>query len=119
MNIFWGHILEVDIVNLCAVLDILSHPGGCDNIVHQERRVPFQLNAIAGGIRALSLGVHLLDLLDDFKETGSAGDAVGLEGWGDGQTDGLFGTAQIGNYQVGSQGVQTPLNHLDTGKERF
>ena len=64
-----------------------------------------------------ALRVDLLHLLHDLEEPGAAGDAVSLQGRGDGKADGLFRPALIRDDQVRGQGIQFPADALHGGVE--
>ena len=80
MDVLWGDVFEVDIVDLGADLDILCHPGRCYDIVNSQSRVRFQIHGIcafacklSSGSMALPLRIDFSDPLYHFKKTGSAG----------------------------------------------
>ena len=66
---------------------------------------------------AKTLGVDFLDTLNDLEQTGTAAQAVGLERGRDGQADGLFGAAFVGDDQIGGQRIEAALYALRRGVE--
>ena len=60
---------------------------------------------VADGV-AEPLCVDLFNLLYDFKEPRSAGNAVGFEGRGDRQTDGFLCPRSVCHDQVGGQWIK-------------
>ena len=62
MGIYWGHILEIDAVNLGGHLQITLHPGRGND----------EVNLLAGQV------LDLPQALLDFKQPGPARNSVGL-----------------------------------------
>ena len=102
--------------------DIVGHPGRGNDVVQLHGRVLPHIRVVPGGAgeppaRGLPLppGIDLLDLLHHLKEPGPAGNAVGFQGGGHGQADGLVRAALVRHHQVGGHGVQPPLHTLHRG----
>ena len=66
-----------------------------------------------GGMKPL--GVDLLDALHHFKQPGTAGDLISLEGGRHRKADGFFGTGRIRHYQISGQRVQMAVGTLHGG----
>ena len=103
MGIYWGHILEIDAVNLGRHVQIALHPGRGND----------EVDLLAG--QCFDFPQALLD----FKQPRPAGDAPGFQGGRHGETDGLFRAAQVRHYKVGGEGIEAPLNTFDAGVKRF
>ncbi|ALP93509.1 hypothetical protein IB211_01116c [Intestinimonas butyriciproducens] len=65
------------------------------------------------------LGIDLAYLLDNFEKTGPPRYPIGFQRRLYRQTNGLLRPAPIRYHQIGGQGVESPLQTLDTGIETF
>ena len=63
----------------------------------------------------LPLGIDLPHPLHHLEQPGPTGNAIGFQGWGDRQADGLFRAALVRHHQVGGHSVQVPLHALHGG----
>ena len=116
------HIFQIDAVDLGAPVDIVGHPGRGHNVVQGQSGILLNLRIapggagelVAGGV-PLPPGVHLRHLLDHLKEPGAAPNAVGFQGGGDSQADGLVCAALVCHHQVSGHGIQSPLHALYAG----
>ena len=59
------------------------------------------------------------DLLDDFKQAGTAGDPVSLETGRDGQADGFFCPGRVSHNKVNGKRVKTTVRTLHGSVETF
>ena len=97
----------------------MGHLGRRDDVVQRPIRVVGQLPRVAafagkgavGGVQAAH-SIDLPHLLDDLKQPGAAGDAVGFQCRGHRQADGLFGAGGVRHNEVGLQRVQPALHTL-------
>ena len=115
-------VFQVDAVDFGAPVDVVGHPGRGHQVIQRQGGVAPHLWVVPGGAgeppaRGLPLPpeVDLLDLLHHLKEPRPAGDAVGFEGGGHGQADGLVRPPFVRHHQVGGHGVQPPLHALYRG----
>ena len=104
----------------------MRHAGPCHNVVQFQRWVSVQLPGIPAlscelpsGSSAAPQGIHLLHLLDDLKQPGPSGYAVGFQGRGDGETDGLVCPAVVRHNQMRAQRIQPPVYAFHGGIEAF
>ena len=119
MNVLRRYILEINLIDVAAVLHIVCHSGRGHDVIQLLFRVAFQLHIVTGaaikGFSRRPLLPQRIDLthpLDHFKESGPAGYAVGLQRRCHRQADGFFGPAGIRHHQIGGQRVQFPLHTL-------
>ena len=73
-DVLWGHIFQINTVNLRAPVNVMGHPGRGYDIVQGQRGVGLDLRIIPRGTSELStgsvplpLGVDFLHPLDDLK----------------------------------------------------
>ena len=115
-------VFQVDAINLRAPVDVVGHPGWGHQVIQCQswifphlRIVPGGVGKPPGGGLPLPPEVDLLDLLHHLEEPGPARNAVGFQGWGHGQADGLIRPPLIRHHQIGGHGIQPPLHALHRG----
>ena len=126
VNVLRRHILQVHLVDAGAVLHVQGHPGRGHQVVQGHIGMGLHLGVVPGGGGELpargfplALPVDLLHPLHHLEQPGAAGNAVGLQGGGHRQADGLFRAGLVRHHQVGGHGVQAPLHALHRSVERF
>ena len=125
VNILGRNVFEVDIVDLRADLNVFRHLRRCDKIPHRTQRISRKLTGVTAFLKevaarfALPFGVDLLDALDYFEKSRSAGDAVGLQGRRHGKADGLLRAAEVCHDQIGRHRVKPALHAFDGRVIRF
>ena len=137
MDVFGADVLHVDTENPRAVFLIQLHLRRGGEIRHLEVRVGGERRGIDGrgcegvlpvfillnmpGADAIAqaLCVDLLYPLDNLEKPCPAGNPVGLETGGHGQTDRFLRTAVIRHNQVGGQRVKVTLHAFDGSVETF
>ena len=67
----------------------------------------------------LPLGIDLPHPLHHLEQPCPAGDAIGFQRGGDGQTDGLLRALLVRHHQIGGHGVQATLHAFHTGVKRL
>ena len=97
MDVLGGGVFQVYLIDLCAPVDIVGHSWPGHNVIQSQPGVALYLRVVPG------------------QEPCPAGDAIGFQGRGDGQTDGLFRTPLIGYHKVGGHGIQAPFHTLHGG----
>ena len=124
VDVLRGDVAQVDAVDVAADLHVMCHPGRGDDVVELQGRVTLQLRVDAApGAEALSrripapVGVDASDCLHDLEQPCAPRNAVGFEGRGDGQADGLLRAARIGYDQMRVECIQAPVHALYGGVE--
>ena len=115
-------VFQVDAVDFGAPVDVVGHPWRGHQVVQGQGGVLLHRPIVPGGAgeppaRGLPLppDIYFLYLLHHLKESGPAGDAIGFQGGGHGQADGLVRPPLVRHHQVGGHGVQPPLHALHRG----
>ena len=113
-------------IDLAADFDIPGHLRRRSHVVHGQCRGGLQRLCVAGGagkgmVRRglLTVGIDVTHLLNDLKQTGASGDAIGLQGRGHSQTDGLLRAAHVGYHQIRGHGIQAALHAFHGGVKGF
>ena len=126
MNVLRRHILEINLIDVAAVLHIVCHSGRGHDVIQFLFRVAFQLHIVTGAAckgfsrrPLLPQGVDLTHPLNHFKESGPAGNAVSLQRGCHRQADGFFRPAGVRHHQIGGQRVQFPLHALHGSVKGF
>ena len=121
-DILRSDVFEINPVNLSGDLFVVEHPWWRNQIRDLQGRIRCQGVCIIGWRRKRRLAVlihsfmisdcitqpgriDLLDLLNHLKEPCPAWDAIGFQGWGYGQTNGLFCARRVCHHQVGGQRI--------------
>ena len=133
MDVVRRNVLEVNFVYLRGDSQIPRHPGRGDAVAERAAGVSLYHGVVGGGGAevpaaifapgglALAQGVlqalvvHGLHPLHHLKQPRPAGDAVGFEGRGHREADGLLGAGGVGHHEVGGQRVQSPVHALHRG----
>ena len=126
MDVLRGYILQIDLINLGGNIHVVGHAGRSDDIIQGQGRIgadepivifpDIQLVLRIGPLPGFVHGGHLLHHL---KESGPAGNTIGLQGRRHRQTDGFFRAGGIGHHQIGVQRIQPPGHALCRGVEGF
>ena len=126
VDVLGGDVLHVDAENAGAIVDVIGHAGWCHMVGDGQFGVGFQFVVVGRLAGELPVGgffpsfvVHLSHTLHHLEQTGASPDAVLFQRGCHRQTDGLLRAALVGHYQVGGQGVETPLDALHRGVERL
>ena len=126
MNVFRSNIFKINIVNLCAVFHIKSHPGRRYNITKFQLRMFFQLVVLirssgksSTGRKTSSLPVDLFYPLHHFKQSGSPGNPIGFERWRHRKTNGLLRSCGICHHKVGGKRIQLSFHAFYRGVKRL
>ena len=135
MDILRGDVFQVDLIDAGAVVHVFGHVGRGGDVVQSEGGISCNVRCVEGGcgkapaaillahcfaqVNGLgqATGVDLLHLLHDLEQTGTAGDAVGLQRGRHRQADGLFRAGGIGHHQVGGERIQAALHAFYRGIE--
>ena len=94
MHVLWGHIVEINSVDLCGNPFVLRHPRDGDNVINLRMMLCFVQP----------------DRLLGLKKPGTAGNSLGLQGRRDGQADRLIRPGRICHQQVCLQRIQSPMD---------
>ena len=119
MDVLWGDVLEVDVVDLGANLNILRHLGRRDQIAYRTQWVSRQVTGIIAFFKEVparltpTFGVDFFDAFHHLKEASSAGYPVGFQGWRNRKAYRFLGTADIRHHKVCCHRVKTALHALD------
>ena len=124
VDIFRSDVAQVHAVDAPADFDVVGHLRRGDDVVQLQGGVGeqggvfvgFAPETPSGGFPA-PLRVDFGDRLDHFEQAGPAADAVGLQGRGDRQADGLVRARGIRHHQMRIQGIQAPVHALHGGIE--
>ena len=126
MDVLRRHMPQVNIVYFRTVFQIQRHPRRRCDVIHGKLRRSGQLCCAAGAAnelsprrQALPMGIRLPDLLNHLEEPGPAWDAVGFQGGGYRQADGLLRAAAVRHHQIRVHGIQPPLHAFNRGIEGF
>ena len=126
MDILGSNVFEIDIIDPSAVFHIVSHPRRRGNITESQRRVSCKFNgvirfAVKFMTRCIvfALPIDLLNLLDNLKQSCSAGDTVGFQRRRNRKADGFLGPADICNHKIGRQRIKPARYTLNGGIKAF
>ena len=126
MDILRGNVFEIDIINPSAVFHIVSHSRRCGNIAESQGGVSFKFYgvirfAIEFMMRCIvfTLSIDLLNLLDYFKQSCSAGDTVSFQRRRNRKADGFLGPADIRNHKVCGKRIKPARYTLNGGIKAF
>jgi len=126
MDILGSNVFEIDIINPSAVFHIVSHPRRRGNITESQGGVSCKFNgvirfAIEFMTRCIvfALPIDLLNLLDYFKQSCSAGNTVGFQRRRNRKADGFLGSADICNHKIGCQRIKPPSHTFNGGIKAF
>ena len=119
-------VLEVDVIDFCALGDVVCHLRRRDNVVQLPLRVSAQIVGVgrfpgktaAGGTGAPP-DVDLAHLLHDLEQPRATGDTVSLQRGGHRKTDGLLSAGGICHDKVRRQRVEVAFDTFDRGVEGF
>ncbi len=119
-------IFQIDLIDPRAVFDIKRHARRRDNIVKLQRRIFLQLTAEEGTAgkdaarrAAAPDRIDLADAFHSLEQTRPAGDPIGLEGGGDGETDCLFRARGVCDHKTGVQRIEAAFATLHRGVKAF
>ena len=119
MNVLRSHILQINVVNFGAELNVMRHAGRSSDEVKREGRVRGKLRRITRFTRKIfsvrfrkPKSILFFYLLDDFKQACSPGNPVTLQGRGNRKTDGFFRAACIRDHEIGGHRVKTAAHAL-------
>ena len=125
-DIFRGHILQVDAVDLRAPVDVVSHPGWGHDIVQSQGRIVLHFWIIPGGAGQfpsrrflLPQGINLFDSLYHLEQPGSARNSIGLQRRRYRQTYRLLRAPLVRYHQICGHGVQPTLHTLHRSVKTF
>ena len=126
VDILGSNIFQIDIIYPGADLHVMRHSRRCGDECQLGRRVfnklgtkiRFMAEAMPGSL-VFALGVDFAHLLNCLKKSRPAGDPIGFEGRGDGETDGFLRPRRVGDNKVCVQRVKTPVDTFDRSIERF
>ena len=106
------NIFEIDIINLCAILHIICHTGRSNDIIYLQCWICVQLCLVIGRTVKCSVWcfpsafiVCFPDLLDNFKQSWSAGYSVTFQGRRYRKTNCFFCPAFISNHKICCQRI--------------
>ena len=137
VDVLGRHILEIDLVDAGAVLDVGRHAGRRNDVAQFQRQVflqgggvkagggkrPFSVRPAHGLVGADGIGqtlaVDLPDFLHHLKQPRAARNAAGFQAGRHRQADGLFAAGHIRHHQVGGEGVQLAADALHAGVKAF
>ena len=124
MDILRGDVAHIDVENLGGDLHVLCHPGRSRQKGQLQPRIPVQRIRQIGlpckGAHTPQPGtVHLLYLLDHFKQAGSAGNAICLQGRSHRQADGFLRAALVRHHQVRVQRIQSSVHAFHRSVKTF
>ena len=137
MDVFIADIFHVDREDFGTDLLIELHARRSDDVVQLQGRIRRQLPGVSrfagetvfpvrtaygfpqtDGI-AKTLSVDFFYTLNNFEQTGAAGNAVGLKAGGDGQADRLLRAGSIRHNEIRGQCVQIPCGTFHGGIKAF
>ena len=126
MDILGSNVFEIDIIDSGAVFHIVSHSRRCCDIAESQGGVSCEHGgvirfAIEFMMRCIvfTLPIDLLNLLDNFKQSCSAGDTVGFQRRRNRKADGFLGPADICNHKIGRQRIKPARYTLNGGIKAF
>ena len=126
MDILGSNVFEIDIIDPSAVFHIVSHSRRCGNITESQGWVSCEHGgvirfAIEFMTRCIvfALPIDLLNLLDNFKQSCSAGDTVSFQRRRNRKADGFLGSADICNHKIGRQRIKPARYTLNGGIKAF
>ena len=126
MDVLGRCVVQINIVNACAVAHIVRHARRCDNIVELQRGVCRKLRRAARlsgermtGRSGAARGIDLPHRLHNLEEAGAARNAVGLERRRHCETDCLFGAGRVRHDEIRRHRVKTPLHTFHRGIKRL
>ena len=126
MDVLGRCVVQINIVNACAIAHIVRHARRCDNIVELQRGVCRKLRRAARlsgkrmtGRSGAARGIDLPHCLHNLEEAGAARNAVGLERRRHCKTDCLFGAGRVRYDEIRRHRVKTPLHTFHRGIKRL
>ena len=122
MDILGSNVFEIDIIDPSAVFHIVSHSRRCGNIAESQGGVSFKFYgvirfAIEFMTRRLvfALPIDLLNLLDNLKQSCSAGDTVSFQRRRNRKADGFLGSCDISHHKVCGKRIKPERYTLNGG----
>ena len=122
MDILGSNVFEIDIIDPSAVFHIVSHSRRCGNIAESQGGVSFKFYsvirfAIEFMTRRLvfALPIDLLNLLDNLKQSCSAGDTISFQRRRYRKTDGFLGSCNISHHKIGRQRIKPARDAFHRG----
>ena len=116
VDVLRGDILQVYFVDLGAYGHVAGHLRRGHQVIHRQGGGGAQGLIVPGGAGeppsgrlAEAAGVDLPDLFHHLEQPGPPRQAIGLQGGGHRQADGLFRPGGVRHHQVGGHGVQPPV----------
>ena len=126
MDILGSNVFEIDIIDSGAVFHIVSHSRRCCDIAESQGGVSCEHGgvirfAIEFMMRCIvfTLSIDLLNLLDNFKQSCSAGDTVGFQRRRNRKADGFLGSCDISHHKIGRQRIKTARDAFHRGIKAF
>ena len=126
VNILWSDVFQVYLIDTCAVFNVFCHARRGSNVVNFPIFVHFEFLVLPrlsrqATERALvpSLIVNFTQPLHNLKQSCSSSNAVGFEGRGNGQTDGLLCPAHVCHNKIGGERIETTFYAFHGSEERF